>query len=188
MFTLTTFGRTFVARNIDAQSAALHPAPTFSNAAGQLKRYLVVPLILLVVALLVLRTAGAFGVTPLEQWPTAARLALALMFAFTAIAHFTRQKESLIRMVPAWMPAPRQVVAATGVMEVLGAFGLLLPLTATPAGVCLAVLLVAMFPANVNAARQQVMIGTKPATPLWFRSLVQLFFIAALVWATRATS
>jgi uncharacterized membrane protein len=82
------------------------------------------------------------------------------------------------------MPRPEQVVTVTGVLEFLGALGLLLPPLAPLAGTCLAALLVAMFPANVNAARRQVMIDGKPATPLWFRSLVQVFFIAALLWAT----
>ena len=152
--------------------------------AASLSRYLVAPLLLLVAALLALRAAGALGVTPLADWPTAARFALAIMFAFTAAAHFGRQKESLVRMVPGWMPSPERVVAATGVLELLGALGLVLPITAPFAGVCLAVLLVAMFPANVKAARQQIMIDGKPATPLWFRTLVQLVFVATLLWAT----
>jgi hypothetical protein len=41
-----------------------------------------------------------------------------------------------------------------------------------------------MFPANVKAAREQVMLDNKPATPLWLRTLVQLIFIATLLWAT----
>jgi uncharacterized membrane protein len=87
-------------------------------------------------------------------------------------------------MVPSWMPSPRRVIAITGVLELLGAVGLLLSITAPLAGICLALLLVAMFPANVKAARQQVMIGSKPATPLWFRTVVQVIFAAALLWAT----
>ena len=164
---------------MDRAVPAHHPTLT-----ARLSRYLVAPLLLLIAALLLLRAAGALGVTPLADWHTAARYALAVMFAFTALAHFGRQKDSLIRMVPSWMPAPPRVIAVTGLLELLGALGLLLPATPPVAGICLAVLLVAMFPANVKAAREHVMIDNKPATPLWFRTLVQVVFVVTALWAT----
>lgn len=164
------------------RAAPAQPRPLLAR----LSRYLVAPLLLLIAALLVLRAAGALGVAPLADWRTTARFALAIMFAFTAVAHFGRQKDSLVRMVPSWMPSPRRVIAVTGVLELLGALGLLLPITAPLAGVCLAALLVAMFPANVKAAREQLMLDDKPATPLWFRTLVQVIFVAMLLWATLA--
>lgn len=159
-------------------------SPPSQSLTAPLARYLVAPLLLLIAAWLVFRAAGALGVSPLADWRTAARFALAVMFVFTGVAHFGRQKDSLVRMVPSWMPSPRAVIAVTGVLELLGAFGLLLPITAPLAGMCLAVLLVAMFPANVKAAREQLMLDDKPATPLWFRTLVQVVFVATLVWAT----
>jgi len=155
-----------------------------STPAARLRPYLVAPLLLLIAALLALRAAGAVGVAPLADWQTAARFALALMFVFTASAHFGSQRASLVQMVPGWLPRPQVLVSVTGLFELLGALGLLLPTTAPLAGSCLAILLVAMFPANVNAARQHVMIGSKPATPLWFRTLVQVVFVAALLWAS----
>src|SRR6516164_3933303 len=100
-----------------------HPQPL----TARLGPYLVAPLLLLIGALLVLRAAGALGVAPLADWHTAARYALAIMFAFTAAAHFGRQKHSLVRMVPIWMPSPERVIAVTGVLELLGGAGLLLP-------------------------------------------------------------
>ncbi|HEY2592526.1 MAG TPA: DoxX family protein, partial [Chloroflexota bacterium] len=144
----------------------------------------VAPLLLLIAALLAFRAAGALGVSPLADWHAAARFALVVMFAFTAAAHFGRQKDSLVRMVPNWVPSPPRVVAATGVLEFLGALGLLLSITAPLAAMCLVLLLLARFPANVKAAREQVMLDNKPATPIWFRTLVQLIFIATLLWAT----
>jgi uncharacterized membrane protein len=148
----------------------------------RIKSYLVAPLILLIVVLLIFRGLGALGVTPLAGWHDAMRFALAVMFCFTAYAHFGKSRDDLVRMVPSWIPRPREVIMATGGLEFLGAIGLLVSATRTPAGLCLAALMVAMFPANVHAARQQVAIAGKPATPLWFRTLVQLVFIAALVW------
>jgi uncharacterized membrane protein len=51
------------------------------------------------------------------------------------------------------MPAPGLLVTITGVLELLGAVGLLFPSTRVAAAVCLFVLMLAMFPANVYAAR-----------------------------------
>ncbi len=59
------------------------------------------------------------------------------MLLFTASAHFTSMKEDLIRMVPSWVPGPRAVVFLTGICELLGAFGLLLPSVQRVSGIAL---------------------------------------------------
>jgi uncharacterized membrane protein len=51
------------------------------------------------------------------------------------------------------LPAPGLLVTVTGVLELLGAVGLLFPPTRVAAAVCLFVLMLLMFPANVYAAR-----------------------------------
>ncbi len=147
--------------------------------------YLVAPLLVLLASLPPLRALGALGVRPLASWRGAARHALALMFAVTARAHFGKQREDLIRMVPPGIPRPRGLVTATGALEFLGALGLAVPQTARLAGGGLTLLLVALFPANIHAARRRIGIGGKPTTPLWFRALVQVVFIALILWATR---
>jgi uncharacterized membrane protein len=45
-----------------------------------------------------------------------------------------------------------------------------------------AFLLMAMFPANVHAAREGLMVAGRRATPLVWRLPLQLFWIAALWW------
>jgi uncharacterized membrane protein len=110
------------------------------------------------------------------------------MFAFTASAHFAPIGRDLVAMVPDVFPYPSLIVYATGVLEILGAVGLLIPRTRGLAGLCLLVLLVAMFPAKVNAAVQEVGIGGRPPTPLALRLAIQLFFIGILWWATRPAS
>jgi uncharacterized membrane protein len=87
------------------------------------------PAILLVAGTLFLRGLGAVGVPAFSTWLDSARVALALMFLFTAAAHFNRMKEDLIRMVPPSFPNPRALVLATGLLEIAGAIGLLLPST-----------------------------------------------------------
>ena len=144
-----------------------------------------VPLGVLLVSLLVFRTFGALGFEPLSEWRTAAACALAVMFLFTASAHFTCTKKDLIAMVPSVFPRPQLLVSATGVLEVLGAVGLLVPATRSLAGTGLILLLVAMFPANVAAARKGIPLRGKPPTPLPLRLFLQLVFIGTTWWATQ---
>jgi uncharacterized membrane protein len=68
------------------------------------------------------------------------------------------------------------------VLEAAGAFGLLLSGVVRVAAYALIALLVAMFPANLHAARAQVLIAGRPATPLIVRVPLQLFWIGALWW------
>jgi uncharacterized membrane protein len=51
------------------------------------------------------------------------------------------------------------------------------------AGSALIVFFIAVFPANVQAARAAVTVGGRPATALWLRALMQLLFIALTWWA-----
>ena len=142
------------------------------------------PLIVMFVAWLVARSIGATGLWLLaDSWTDALRIALAVMFVFTAVSHFhPRTRPDLVRMVPASLPAPALLVTATGVFELLGAIGLLVPRALPLAAYGLIALLVAMFPANVHAAREGLMIAGRRATPLLWRLPLQLFWIAALWW------
>jgi uncharacterized membrane protein len=140
-----------------------------------------VPLIALVVSTLVARLAGWLAWDYADTWASATAVGLAVMFAITGIAHFVQPlRGGLIAIVPPRLPAPGLLVTITGVLELLGVVGLLIPHTRVAAAVCLLVLMVAMFPANVYAA------GTKrsqhaPNTPLAQRSLMQALFLAATV-------
>jgi uncharacterized membrane protein len=141
------------------------------------------PLIVLVGGWILFRGIGLAGVGALDSWWTSLRVALAAMFALTASAHWGRRRPDLIRMVPPGMPRPDVMVTATGVLELLGAAGLLVPATAPAAATCLAILLVALFPANVRAAREQLTIGGQRATPVGLRFGLQIVFIVALLAA-----
>jgi len=143
----------------------------------------VLPFFVLVISTLLLRALGAAGLHPLESWTTCLRGGLSLMFLFTASAHWGKRRCDLSAMVPRVFPRPELMVSLTGVLEILGAAGLQIPTTAPAAALCLSVLLIAIFPANVRAARENLTIGGRPATPLLLRSLLQLVFIGALIVA-----
>jgi uncharacterized membrane protein len=92
-------------------------------------------------------------------------------------------KHDLVRMMPAWIPRPMALIYFTGVCEIAGALGLLLPNLRQAAGIALIVFFIVVFPANVKAARSGVGMGGKRATPLWLRASMQVVFIALTWWS-----
>ncbi|WP_214322656.1 DoxX family protein [Nonomuraea sediminis] len=136
------------------------------------------PLItLLAVTALTLAVGVAARKPSLRRLPVALRGGLAAMFALTATVHFAFMRAELVAMVPPWLPAPELLVTMTGVAELAGAVGLLLPATAGWAAGGLTLLLVALYPANVHLAL------SGQDLPWWDqlpeRTLMQLIFLAA---------
>ncbi|MDT7791417.1 MAG: hypothetical protein QOD59_853 [Mycobacterium sp.] len=108
----------------------------------------------LVLGTLAARLIGWLGVDYVDSWPQAVAVGLAVMFVMTGVAHFVPpMRRDMIAIVPPRLPAPGLLVTITGVLELLGAAGLLYPPTRVAAAVCLFVLMLSMFPANVYAAR-----------------------------------
>jgi uncharacterized membrane protein len=138
------------------------------------------PLIVLIAATGIARVAGFAGLAFLDSWSSAAAIGLGVMFLLTASAHFTQpRRDGLIAIVPRWIPQPALVITATGILELVGAAGLILPPTRVAAALCLGALLVAMFPANIRAA-QGVSHPASPSTPLVVRMPIQALFLGAL--------
>lgn len=142
------------------------------------------PLILMGVAWVAFRLAGTAGfLAAASSWAGALRFALATMFVFTGVAHFIpRGRMEMVQMVPPRLPRPDLLVSLTGILELLGAAGLLIPGLVRASAYALIALLVAMFPANVRAARLHLMVVGRPAMPLSMRLPLQLFWIGALWW------
>ena len=116
---------------------------------------------------------------PQVNWLTSLRLALAGMFLLTASAHWGKRRRDLVAMVPPAFPRPDVLVTVTGLLEILGAAALMLPQAAPYAALGLCFLLLAVFPANVHAARQQLSIAGRQVEALLPRALLQLVFLAA---------
>ena len=112
------------------------------------------PLLTLLLGSLAARVVGWLGVDYVDSWPRAIAVGLAAMFVLTGVAHFVQPlRGDMIAIVPPRLPAPALLVTITGVLELLGAVGLLIPATRVAAAMCLFLLMLAMFPANVYAAR-----------------------------------
>ncbi len=142
-------------------------------------------LIVLFVSWLLMRGMGALGLSAFATWRDSARFALAAMFVFTASAHFTQMKHDMAKMIPPVFPQPLLIVYLTGILELLGAAGLILPRTQAVAAVCLIALLIGMFTANVHAALTGITLRGKPVTPLWLRTPMQILFIGLLWWSAK---
>jgi uncharacterized membrane protein len=147
----------------------------------------VAPLVVMIVAWVAARLACATGRFPAAATTVGAlRFALAIMFLFTGASHFLpNTRPDLVRMVPPMLPFPEHLVTLTGVLELAGAVGLLIPSLASLAAYCLMALLVAMFPANAYAALAGLEIAGQAASPLIWRLPLQLFWIGALWWVAR---
>ena len=104
------------------------------------------PLITLLAASMAARLSGWLGVGYVDTWVKAIAVGLAAMFVLTGVAHFAPPlRSSLIAIVPQRLRAPGLLVSITGVLELLGAVGLLIPTTRAAAAVCLLLLMLAMF-------------------------------------------
>ncbi|GBE67902.1 hypothetical protein MFM001_43640 [Mycobacterium sp. MFM001] len=139
------------------------------------------PLITLLVGSIAARIIGWLGVDYVGNWPKAIAVGLAAMFILTGVAHFVPPlRRDLIAIVPARLPSPELLVTVTGVLEFLGAAGLLLPATRPAAAICLLLLMLLMFPANVNAARMPDP-PKSMTTRLPLRTAEEIVYLAAAI-------
>jgi uncharacterized membrane protein len=145
----------------------------------------VVVLFILVLSGLIFRGLGFAGISAFDTWQASARDALSLMLVFTGFSHFTFMKEDFVRMIPPSIPWPRAMVYFTGICEIAGAAGLVLPEFRRAAAYALIAFFLAVLPTNIHAARAGVTLRGKPATNLWLRIPMQALFIAIAFWFAR---
>lgn len=141
------------------------------------------PLIVLICAWVGLGLAGRWGVPWIDSRAAAGRAAFALMFLFTGATHFSTMKHEYVAMIPALLRPGLGLVYLSGALEVAGGLGLLLPATRRLAGTCLILLLLAMFPANVHAALNDIPFRGGSPMSLWLRTPIQAAFVVALWWS-----
>ena len=120
----------------------------------------------------------------IAQWVI--RIALAAVFLVMGINHFI---PALARGMAAMVPpalktrvSGKTLVQFTGLCEIAGGIGLLVPYTRFAAGIALVLFLIAVFPANVYAAQNPEKFG-KAAFPFWPRYVAQLILILLVLLA-----
>jgi uncharacterized membrane protein len=114
-------------------------------------------------------------------WPQwILRVVVALPLLVSGFAHFTRTA-MYASIIPPFFPYRPQLVLLTAAMELAGAIGLLLPGFTRAASACLALLMIAIFPANVYAANQVIGGMHMPSVPV--RTAMQAIYIVLLLTA-----
>jgi uncharacterized membrane protein len=113
------------------------------------------------------------------------RLALALLFMLAGALHFL-ETPLYVRVMPPYLPHPRELVYVSGIAEILGGCGVLAPQVRRAAGWGLILLLVAVFPANVRMAQDSL--RSHGFSVLTVVLLLRLPLQAVLIaWVERAT-
>jgi uncharacterized membrane protein len=107
-------------------------------------------------------------------------------FLLAGLMHFVIPR-AYRRIMPPYLPAPRALVAASGVAEMAGGAGLMVPRRRRAAGWWLIATLLAVFPANVHMALHPEEFPTVPGGTrmLWARLPFQGVFIAWVLAAMR---
>ncbi len=113
------------------------------------------------------------------------RVILSISLIIVGTTHFTHV-DQYARIVPPQLP-PFEMVYISGVFEILGAIGLLIPYVSVAAAWGLIALFIAVFPANINQALNSIPIEGIPHSPIgyWIRLPFQAVLIAWAWWYTR---
>jgi uncharacterized membrane protein len=114
---------------------------------------------------------------------TVLRWLFTLVMVAAGLNHFL-DPATYTAMMPEVLPAPLALVYVSGVAEIAGGLGLILPATRRLAAWGLIVLFLAVFPANLNMALNGLPLGKLdvPQWALWARLPLQLVFIAWAYW------
>jgi uncharacterized membrane protein len=113
---------------------------------------------------------------------------LTAAYMLAGIAHLSRPG-GFIAITPHWVPEPQLVVALTGVAELAGAVGLMIPALRRPAGVGLALYALCVWPANFNHALNDIALGGTHLSWAYHgpRLVLQPVIIWWALWASGVT-
>jgi len=115
-----------------------------------------------------------------NQFWTASRIVLAVFMVLAGSMHFL-YTGVYAQIVPSFIPDHREMVQISGFFEIAGGVGLLIPRVSTWAAAGLILFFIAVFPANINMALNDMAIAGRHYTfLLWLRLPLQLPLIA---WA-----
>lgn len=107
------------------------------------------------------------------------RLLLAVFYFGAGILHLTSPR-GFLAITPDWVPYPVFMVAFTGVAEIAGAVGLIIPQTRKWAGIGLAIYALGVWPANFNHAINGISLSGDPLG--WWYHGPRLTFQPVLIW------
>lgn len=123
---------------------------------------------------------------PEAKLKRALRQILGVSMVVVGVLHFVRPG-GFEKIVPAWLPAPHALVLISGFFEIAGGIGLFSARFHRAAAWGLILLYVAVFPANINMAANEIQPdgGHIPVAILWLRLPLQVVLIALAWWLSR---
>lgn len=120
----------------------------------------------------------------METFRLVIRILLGIFFILAGANHF-RVPQTYVGIMPPYLPYHLELVYISGVFEILGGVGLMVPWTQTFSMWGLIALLVAVFPANIHMAMNGVPFGDFHPKPwqAWLRLPLQFVLIWIVYWA-----
>lgn len=109
------------------------------------------------------------------------RVVLAVCIVVAGVLHFA-VPEPFIKIVPDALPEPRAIVYISGIFEILGGIGLLIPPISRRVAWGIIALFIAVFPANINMAVNNIHLDGVPDSP-WFQAVRLPFQAVLIAWA-----
>lgn len=107
-----------------------------------------------------------------------------LWFMLGGIAHFT-SPDFFVAIMPPYIGFHREIVYISGVFEILGAIGILIPATRRWAGIGLLLLVVCVSPANIHMWLHPELFPDVPPAFLSARLVIQVALLWLIWWCTR---
>jgi uncharacterized membrane protein len=131
----------------------------------------------------ILFSASKIGINPIKGFKNNARIGTGLTFVFTGVSHFL-MPDMFMKLMPPFIPFPLAMVYISGVFEILGGIGLIISKTKKAASYGLILLLLAVYPANIYTALENIQLGGFMNYPAyqWFRVALQIPLIVWVWW------
>ena len=140
-----------------------------------------IPILLLVLTIVAFFGIGRGRYASFGVLQSVLRVIAALPLLVSGIfLHFIRATTTA-SIIPPLLPAPLFLVFITGLLEIAGAIGLFVPRFRQAAALCIAIMMVAVFPANVYAAGKVIDGLQMPSVAV--RAAMQIVYIVLVLVA-----
>jgi uncharacterized membrane protein len=117
-------------------------------------------------------------------WKNAGLAIVFLWFMGGGVTHFTNP-DFFVSIMPPYLGYHLQIVYISGVFEILGAIGILVPSLRQWAGNGLFLLTICVTPANIHMWLHPELFPEMSPTALSIRLVVQVMLLACIWWSTR---
>ena len=118
------------------------------------------------------------------SWRNAGLAIVFLWFFGGGITHFT-DPDFFVNIMPDWLPWHLALVYISGVFEIAGALGILLPRTRQLAGTCLFILTICVTPVNIHMWLNPQLFPDVSELFLSLRLVIQAILLAIIWFSTR---